>query len=111
MRGRLPAAMVEYEKSTELDDDPLPLGLLAAAKAKAGDRATALGILNRLQKIAKQRYVADCSFALINLALGQKGEAMKYLEASYAQHQPDVKFEALAEKIVPMREFKSQHSN
>lgn len=120
--GDLSGAIAEYEKATQLDDDPLPLGLIGAAKAKAGDRTGALSILDKLQEIAKQRYVSDYSFALIHLALGQKDEAMKWLESSYAKHQPDLnwvrvdpdlrplhgdaRFEALAEKIVPAREFK-----
>jgi len=120
--GDLPGAIAEYEKATQLDDDPLPLGLLGAAKAKAGDRTGALSIVDKLQEIAKQRYVPDYSFALIHLALGQKDEAMKWLESSYAKHQPDLnwvrvdpdlrplhgdaRFEALAEKILPAREFK-----
>src|ERR1700736_4898378 len=120
--GDLAGAIAEYEKSTQLDDDPLPFGLLGAAKAKAGDRAAAIAIFNRLQETAKQRYVPDYSFALINLALGRKDDAMKWLESSYAKHQPDLnwirvdpdlrplhgdpRFETLAEKIVPTREFK-----
>ena len=119
--GDLPGAIAEYEKATQLDDDPLPLGLLGAAKAKAGDGAAAIAIFNRLQEIAKQRYVPDYSFALIDLALGKKDEAMKWLESSYAKHQPDLnwirvdpdlrplhgdpRFEVLAERIVPAREF------
>jgi tetratricopeptide (TPR) repeat protein len=122
--GDLPGAIAEYEKSTELDDDPLPLGLLAAAKAKAGDRAAALSILNWLEEIAKDRYVPDYSFALTYLALGKNEEAVKWLESSYAKHQPDLnwirvdpdlrplhgdpRFEALAEKILPAREFTAQ---
>src|SRR5438034_205317 len=119
--GDLPGAIAEYEKSTQLDDDPLPLGLLAAAKAKAGDRPAALAILNRIQEIAKERYVPDYSFALIHLALGQKDEALQWLQSSYAKQQPDLnwirvdpdlrplhgdpRFEALAENIVPARDF------
>jgi hypothetical protein len=51
-----PVPSAAYEKATTLDDDPLPLGLLAAAKAKAG---TARGsrLLSRLQEVAKNRYV------------------------------------------------------
>jgi len=121
--GDLAGAIAEYEKSTHFDDDPLPLGLLGAAKAKAGDRAAAIAIFSRLQETAKQRYVPDYSFALINLALGRKDDAMKWLESSYAKHQPDLnwirvdpdlrslhgdtRFEALAEKILPAREFTS----
>ena len=119
--GDLAGAIAEYEKSTQLDDDPLPLGLLGAAKAKAGDRAAALAILNRLEDVTKHRYVPDYSFALVHLALGEKDQAMKWLESSLAKHQPDLnwirvdpdlrglhgdpRFETLAEKIVPAREF------
>jgi TolB-like protein/Tfp pilus assembly protein PilF len=119
--GDLAGAIAEYEKSTQLDDDPLPLGLLGAAKAKAADRAAALTILSRLEDVTKHRYVPDYSFALIHLALGQKTEAMKWLESSYAKHQPDLnwirvdpdlrplrgdpRFEVLAEKIVPAAQF------
>jgi TolB-like protein/Tfp pilus assembly protein PilF len=119
--GDLAGAIAEYEKSTQLDDDPLPLGLLGAAEAKAGNRAAALAILSRLEDVTKHRYVPDYSFALIHLALGQKTEAMKWLESSYAKHQPDLnwirvdpdlhplhgdpRFEVLAERIVPAREF------
>jgi TolB-like protein/Tfp pilus assembly protein PilF len=122
--GDLAGAITEYERSTQLDNDPLPLGYMGAAKAKAADRVGALAILNRLREIAKQRYVPDYAFALINLALGQRDEALKWLESSYSKHQPDVnwvrvdpdlrplhadaRFEALAEKIVPLREFNTQ---
>jgi serine/threonine-protein kinase len=119
--GDLAGAIAEYEKSTQLDDDPLPFGLLGAAKAKAGDRAAALAILSRLEDVTKHRYVPDYSFALVHLALGEKDQAMKLLESSFAKHQPDLnwirvdpdlralhgdpRFEALAEKIIPAREF------
>jgi tetratricopeptide (TPR) repeat protein len=119
--GDLPGAIAEYEKAVQLDDDPLPRALLAATKAKTGDRATALGMLRQLEEAAKQRYVPDYAFALIHLALGNKDEAMRWLESSFAKHQPDLnwirvdpglrplhgdpRFEALAEKIVPAREF------
>ena len=59
--------------------------------------------------------------ALVHLALGEKDQAMKWLESSFAKHQPDLnwirvdpdlralhgdpRFEALAERIVPAHEF------
>jgi eukaryotic-like serine/threonine-protein kinase len=122
--GDLPGAIAAYEKATALNDDPLPLGLLAAAKAKAGDRAVVLAILRRLQEVAKNRYVPDYVFGLIYLALGQIDEAMIWLESSYAKRQPDLnwirvdpelrplhgnpRFETLAEKIVPAKQFNAQ---
>jgi serine/threonine-protein kinase len=122
--GDLRGATAAYEKATKLDDDPLPLGLLAAAKAKAGDRTVALTILSRLQELAKNRYVPDYAFGLIYLALGQHDEAMKWFESSYAKRQPDLnwirvdpelrplhgnpRFETLAEKIVPAKQFSAR---
>jgi hypothetical protein len=80
--------------------------------------------LSRLQEVAKNRYVPDYVFGLIYLALGQNDEAMRWLESSYAKHQPDVnwirvdpdlrplhgdpRFEALAEKIVPVKQFNAR---
>jgi TolB-like protein/Tfp pilus assembly protein PilF len=125
--GDLASAIAAYEKSVNLDDDPYPLGLLGAAKAKAGNRPGALAILQKLREMAKHRYVADYSFALVHLGLGEKDEALRWLESSYAKHQPDLNwiridpnlralhgnpgFEVLAEKIVPMREFTSTAKN
>jgi TolB-like protein/tetratricopeptide (TPR) repeat protein len=121
--GDLPGAIAEYEKARQLTGDPYPLGLLGAAKAKTGDRPGALAILEQLETTAKRSYVADYLFALIHIALGEKDEAIRWLESSYAKHQPDTnwirvdpdlrplhgdpRFETLAEKIVPKREFAS----
>ncbi len=119
--GDLAGAIVEYKRAVALDDDPYPLALLGAATAKAGERAAALAILQRLAEEAKRRYVPDYGSALVYLALGDKDAAMRYLTSSFEKHQPDLntirvdphlfplhgdpRFEALAEKIVPAREF------
>ena len=119
--GDLSGALAEYEQAAKLDDDPGPLGLLAAAKAKAGERPAALTILQHLEETAKRRYVPDYTFAIVHLALGEKDKAMHWLESSYENRQPDInvihfdpalqslhgdpRFEALAEKIVPAREL------
>jgi TolB-like protein/Flp pilus assembly protein TadD len=120
--GDLPGAIAEYETAVRLDDDPYPLGLLGAAKAKAGDRDRARAILRQLEELKTRRYVPDYSLALIHLELGEDDEALRWLESSYAHRQADVngirvdaflrrlhgnpRFEALAEKIVPARDFK-----
>jgi hypothetical protein len=81
-------------------------------------------ILDHLKKLSKERYVAAYSFALVYLGLGDKEEALRWLEQSYQDRagsdigfirvdplldplRDDPRFEALAEKIVPAREFKS----
>jgi TolB-like protein/Tfp pilus assembly protein PilF len=117
--GDLPGAIAEYQKAVSLDDDPYVLALLGHAKALAGDRDAALKILQQLSKTT--RYLPDYSVGLIYLGLGDRNQAMDWFEKSFAKRQPDLntirfdpllkplhgdpRFDALAEKIVPAREF------
>jgi TolB-like protein/tetratricopeptide (TPR) repeat protein len=119
LSGDLPGAIAEYEKSVALDSDPFPLALLGHAQALAGNRADALKILQQLA--ASSRYAPDYSVGLVYLGLGDKRQAMDWLEKSFAKRQPDLntlrfdpllkplhgdpRFEALAEKILPAREL------
>ena len=118
VKGDLAGAIAEYQKARELNDDPFPLGQLGNAYAVSGKTAEALKILDQLEQISKQRYVAAYSFALVHLGLGHKDDALRWLEKSYEDraaydaisipHDPllaplhgDPRFEALVEKIVP----------
>lgn len=122
-KGDLAGAIAEYEQAAKLlNDDPAPLGLLGAAQAKAGQPEAARAILRQLEETAKSRYVPDYLFTTLHLALGEKEEALTWLESAFAKRQPDVamirvdpvlkplhgdpRFEALAEKIVSAREFR-----
>jgi len=119
LSGDFPGAIAEYEKSVALDSDPFPLALLGHAQALAGNHAGALKILQQLA--ASSRYAPDYSVGLVYLGLGDKRQAMDWLEKSFAKRQPDLntlrfdpllkplhgdpRFEALAEKILPAREL------
>ena len=98
------------------------LGLLGNAYAAAGKKAEAIKIRDELEALSKQRYVSDYSFALVNLGVGDKEEALRRLQRSYGDRagdslrfirvdplldpiRRDPRFEALAEKIIPAREF------
>jgi len=123
MKGSRDAAIVEYQKARALNDDPSVLGVLGRAYGLSGNRAEALKILDQMKALSKERYVAAYSFALVYLGLGDKEEALRWLEKSYEDHagadigwirvdplldslHGDPRFEALAEKIVPAREFR-----
>src|SRR5881296_1004437 len=123
-KGARDAAIVEYQKARTLNDDPSVLGLLGRAYGLSGNKMEAEKILDQLKELSKQRYVAAYSFALIYLGLGDKEEALRWLEQSYQDRagsdigyirvdplldplRGDPRFEALAEKIVPAAEFKS----
>jgi TolB-like protein/Flp pilus assembly protein TadD len=123
-KGDHDAAIAEYQKARALNDDPSVLGVLAHAYAASGNKTEALKILDQLKELSKQRYVAAYSFALAYLGLGDKEEALRWLEQSYQDRagsdvgwirvdplldplRGDSRFEALAEKIVPAAQFKS----
>src|SRR5438552_4114730 len=116
-------AISEYQKARALNDDPFVLGLLGHAYASSGNKTEALKILDQLKEVSRQRYVSMFSFAIVYLALGDKQEALRWLEQSYQDRagadigwirvdslldplRDNPHFEALAEKIVPAREFR-----
>jgi TolB-like protein/Flp pilus assembly protein TadD len=123
-KGAFEQAIEEYRKAHALDDDPWVLGLLGHAYASSGNKTEALKILDQLKELSTQRYVSAYSFAILYLGLGDKQEALRWLEQSYQDRagsdiawirvyslldplRGDPRFEALAEKIVPAREFRA----
>jgi TolB-like protein/Tfp pilus assembly protein PilF len=83
MKGDLEPAMKEYQKARELSDDPWIVGLLAHAYAASGNKIEAQKYLKQLQETAKERYVEAQTFALVYLGLGNKDEALRWLEQAY----------------------------
>lgn len=62
------------------------LAYLAQARAYSGDRGEALKILHRLQNPSKSGFVSPWDLALIYVALGDKKNALTYLEKAVDQH-------------------------
>jgi TolB-like protein/Tfp pilus assembly protein PilF len=125
LKGQLTQAIAEYRKASELDDDPFALAMLGQAYARSGQSDDAKTILVRLNEEAKSRYVAAYGIGVVFLGMGDKNHAIDELERAYHENdgndiynirvdpllddlRGDPRFEALAEKIVPEREFKSQ---
>jgi TolB-like protein len=117
------AAIAECQKARALNDDPAVLGVVARAHGLSGNKTEAEKILDQLKKLSQERYVSAYSFALVYVGLGNKEEALRWLEQSYQDRagsdigyirvdplldplRGDLRFEALAEKIVPGAEFK-----
>jgi TolB-like protein len=123
MKGQLPEAIAEYRKASELDDDPFALALLGQAYARSGQTDDAKKILDRLNEEAKSRYVGAYGVGLVFLGMGDKNHAMDELERAFRENdgndiynirvdpllddlRDDPRFEALAEKIIPAKEFR-----
>jgi TolB-like protein/tetratricopeptide (TPR) repeat protein len=124
LQGKIPEAISEYERAAALTDDPIPLGALGRIYGIAGRRDEAQIIFEQLRQLRAQRYTAAYSLALVALGLGDKTEALHWLEEGYRERDgdslvairvdqlliplhDDPRFEALAEKIVPAAQFRA----
>jgi TolB-like protein/Flp pilus assembly protein TadD len=122
LKGLISEATAEYQKTMSMTEDPVPLGMLGRLYALHGEKDEAQRILQKLRQNREQRYTAAYSLALIYVGLGDRNEALNWLEQGYREHDGfnigpirvdpllaplhgDPRFEALAEKIVPAREF------
>jgi hypothetical protein len=62
------------------------LELRGYAYATQGDTAAAQRTLTELQRVAMTRYVSPFSVARIYAALGDRTQAMRWLERGYSEH-------------------------
>jgi adenylate cyclase len=82
-KGNATEAKAELEKAVQMDDLPWYIGWLGYAYAVSGDRAKAEQILERLDELAKRRYVTPNARVPVYLGLGDKEKALEGLEKSY----------------------------
>ena len=117
LKGIPDEAIGEYQKALALNDDPRVLAFVAHAKASMGHKTEAREILAQLATAMKTRYVSGYSFAVIYLALGEKDQALDWLEKDAREQtgfeinfirvdpyldslRGDPRFEALAAKVL-----------
>ena len=87
MRGDYDEAIAAIERAIEIAGPaPIFLGALAHVLARAGRRAEALALVDRLQAMAKQRYVSPYSFFIAHTGLDQLDEALAALEKTLDEH-------------------------
>ena len=82
LKGNLKEAYAEYQRAEDLVDDPYLLGHLAHVEAAMGRREDAEKTIQQMKEISKHRYVPAYAFALAYVGLGQKEEALGWLERS-----------------------------
>jgi len=117
LSGQLDQAIVEYEKGCSVSNDDRIVMILAHAYALKGDREKALQRLNQAKELEEQSGVWAYGVALVYLGLGDKNEALNWLERSYQNKEAarigqikvdpmldplrgDPRFEKLANQIV-----------
>ncbi len=91
--------------------------LLASAKAKSGDKDAAVRLLAQLEELSQHRHAPSYWRAFLALSLGNRDEAVRWLEQVIADHdglsinvikvdpwldplRGDPRFEALVQKVV-----------
>src|SRR3989441_8151035 len=121
MKGLTENAIAEYQKATALNDDPVPQALLGHLYAKMGRKDEARRILQRLRDSSKQHYVSPYLFAMIHIGLGDKDQAIDFLEKTYEDRdgysiafvkvdpfldplRSDPRFEALVQRVFTAKE-------
>jgi tetratricopeptide (TPR) repeat protein len=87
-KGKLKEAIEEYEKNVSLDGDSIALAQLARAYFLVGRIAEAQHLWDKLKSLSDRQYVPAYSMAVVQLAFGNKDEAIRLLEKSYEDHAP-----------------------
>jgi tetratricopeptide (TPR) repeat protein len=87
-KGQLTEAIVQYDKASRLNPDPAILASLARAYSLTGSTEKARKILDDLTIASRQRYIPAYSLAIIHLSLGDKEQALQFLEKSYDDRAP-----------------------
>jgi TolB-like protein/Tfp pilus assembly protein PilF/class 3 adenylate cyclase len=117
LKGDVPTAIAEYAKAQQLSDDLRIQVLIANIKALSGDKEAAVRMLAELEEFSRHRYVRSYWRALLYLSLGNRDEAIRWLEKGVADHEGleiawikvdplldplrgDPRFAALVQKVV-----------
>jgi serine/threonine-protein kinase len=85
MKGQHAEAIAEYRKSLAANYDPYVKALIVRALAKSGQRVAAVKLLDELTSESSKRYIPNYSFAVAHTALGEKAQALLWLEKDVAE--------------------------
>jgi TolB-like protein/DNA-binding winged helix-turn-helix (wHTH) protein/Flp pilus assembly protein TadD len=89
-RGLFPNAIVRFRKAYDSTGSPLHLANLAHAYARNGNRDEARNILDRLQTLAKIRYVSPYAIALVYIGMADRDRAFVWLQKAAAERSPSL---------------------
>ena len=85
-KGRLPEAIAEFQRALELEkDNPEIWSGLGHAYALSGNRTEAQKVIDHLKGLSAHSYIAPFDFAVIYAGLGEKDQAIAWLNRAYAE--------------------------
>jgi tetratricopeptide (TPR) repeat protein len=85
-KGRLLEAIAEFQRALELEkENPEIWSGLGHAYALSGNRIEAQRVLDHLKELSVHSYVAPYDFAVIYAGLGERDQAVAWLNRAYAE--------------------------
>jgi serine/threonine-protein kinase len=104
LKGDLPGAIAEFRRAHQLNGDPLSLGYLGNVYGKTGNVTEAANILTELEQLTKTKYVSAYAFALVQVGLGNRAEALRWLEKCYADRSQEIVYVRVDRLLDPLRD-------
>ncbi len=101
--GRYPEAIAEMRTALELNIGSSTKGYLGLWLARSGKRDEALKLLSELKQEATRDYVQSYTFALIYIGLGDKEEALNWLEKHMSNRAETANTYAVAPELDDLR--------
>jgi TolB-like protein/Flp pilus assembly protein TadD len=100
MKGMYPQALAEYDKIPQPDKSVAPENQLVAGGlgwvyAVSGQPSKALKIATEAKEMSSHAYVDFYQFAAIYAGLGDKDEALRWLEKGYSEHSASMTYLAV----------------
>jgi len=102
-KGMYPEAIAETRRTIELNFGSSAKGYLGLWLAKSGKRDEALKLLNELKQEATKNYVQGDTIALIYIGLGDKAEALNWLEKHMMSHAETASSYAVSPQLDDLR--------
>jgi serine/threonine-protein kinase len=102
-KGMYPEAIAETRTALELNKGSSTKGHLGLWLARSGKRDEAVKLLSELKQEANRDYVQGYTFALIYIGLGDKEEALNYLEKHMLSHAETANTYAVAPELDDLR--------
>jgi eukaryotic-like serine/threonine-protein kinase len=104
LKGDLPGAIAEFRRAHQLNGDPLSLAYLGNLYGKTGNVTEAARILTELEQLTKTKYVSAYAFALVQAGLGNRAEALRWLEKCYADRSQEIGYVRVDRLLDPLRD-------
>jgi tetratricopeptide (TPR) repeat protein len=106
-KGMYPEALAAHERWTATDPsesrDPYPLAVLASIYGLQGRNDEAAPLIEELKETARHRYVSGFLFAEAYVGLGQRDQAITWLERAYEEHDQWMVFANSYPELDPLR--------